>query len=168
MTNYKNCNAKSSPKKLNTSAETLDSVARNAIRLGLSDEASDMTQELRVLSRLCAARGGKIPIYKVQHAPPPSMSFISEVGRRKTTLNREWGYDIRQEFQEGNSVWWIVMGTDGLPVIDWTAPMRTGKKPVQNAPVYSQHRMAIGKNAPQDPAGGDFTVNKSSLGAIGL
>jgi hypothetical protein len=105
-------------KKLQTTAGNLQAVAAEAIRTGRSDETTPMTQELRVLSRLCAARGQQIPIYQVQHAPAPSMSFISEVGRRKTELNHAWGYDVRQEFQNGHSVWWIVCGPDGMPTVD--------------------------------------------------
>jgi hypothetical protein len=51
---------------------------------------------------------------------------MSEVGRRKTTLHDDFGFDIRQEWIGGDSYWRIVLGPDGMPAINQDAPRRRG------------------------------------------
>lgn len=118
------------PKKLSTTAENLDAVARAALQSGQADETTPMTDALRILSRLCARRGKPVELYNLQHDPAPSRGFISDPQARICDLTRQWGYDIpcstTRNFGNVHSVRWIVLA-DGMPTIDWTAPKRQGQ-----------------------------------------
>lgn len=136
--------SKNRGQKLSTTAENLNLVAKRAIQSGQPDEITPMTDALRLLSRLCARRGKPVPLYDLQHNPAPSRGFISDPQARIHDLTAGWGFDIvcstTRNFGNVHSVRWIVLGADGMPSIDWTAPKRQGQakpEPIAAQPAQS-------------------------------
>lgn len=119
------------PQKLGTTQENLDRVARTALQSGQPDEVTRMSDCLRLLSRLCARRGKPVPLYELQQNPAPSRGFMSDPQARVCDLTKQWGYDIVCSWMWVNgakhSCRWIILGADGMPTIDWTAPKRQGQ-----------------------------------------
>lgn len=154
-------------KKLLTTADNLSLVASRAIQSGQSDESTPMTDCLRLLSRLCAARGRKVPLFDLQHDPPPSRGFMADPRIRISELNNQWGYDIRQEFEGGEqerSVRWIILGADGLPLINPDAPKRQNGKRVK--PGCGRQGFTFGNARATAGAADKAAVNYTSSGEV--